>query len=87
MNNNTQNETKYWVDPVYYYGDFSQPKWALYKKFIDEDGDEVEERVMWGFCEDLPGYYDEDPDPEEFTRGIDALIEEELGFLPDYVIG
>lgn len=77
----------FWLDPVYYHGDFSRPKYALYKKYINEDGDEVEEQVLWGFWEEIPGYDSEDANPDDIDNALNAMIRKKLGFVPEYVVG
>lgn len=79
---------RYWLDSDYTHenGDLSRPKYALKKVTLDEDGDEEEETILWGFWEDVPGYGDENANPDDVDKSLDEIIEKELGFLPQYEI-
>ena len=72
---------RYWLDTEFYYGDFSEKKFALHKVDLDEDGDETDEVVMWGFWRDIEG---EDENSQDVS--LNAAIEKELGFVPEYEI-
>lgn len=74
----------YWLDTNYHYGDFSVPKFALYRGYRNGDGRKdrsTEEVILWG------EWYDVELEGGEWYDGVDSLIEEELGFLPEYEIG
>lgn len=79
---------RYWLDTDFTQenGDLSRPKYALKKVTVDEDGDEEEETILWGFWEDVPGYGDENTNPDDIDKALETIIVKELGFLPDYEI-
>ena len=79
---------KYWLDTDFTQenGDLSRQKYALKKVTVDEDGDEEEETILWGFWEDVPGYGDENANPDDIDKALNEIIEKELGFLPEYEI-
>lgn len=75
----------WWVDTDFHYGDFSVPKFAVFRMRRDEDGvkyPDTEELVFWAAYDDVPGCDAESDDWEPVER----YIEERLGFLPDYDI-
>lgn len=76
-------EYYYWFDTDYTYGDYSVPKFALIRgELVDGEKDrDTEEVILWSSYEDAGV----DPKSEDWA-GIDAYIESELGFLPDYEI-
>ena len=77
-------DKEYYLITEYCFGDFSEKKWALFVKNINE-GDEV---VLWKTYSDTPGYpeFDDEDKIDEAWAAIDKCIEEELGFLPDYLV-
>ena len=80
---------RYWLDTDFTQenGDLSRPKYALKKVTVDEDGDEEEETILWGFWEDdIPGYNDEYANPDDIDKALNDIIQKKLGFLPEYEI-
>ena len=75
---------RYWLDPNFYYGDFAIPKFALHEVSFDEDGDEVDNIILWACWHDFPNF---DDDLAFAWDTLDSFIEKELGFLPDYEVG
>lgn len=76
----------YWLDTDFHYGNFSVPKFALYRMELTDgvkDRD-TEEIILWAAYEDLEI---EDLTTEDLAEKVDRYIEEKLGFLPDYDIG
>lgn len=74
----------YWVDPNYYYGDYSVPKFALFWKSPITGEEDI---CFYMAYEDLEGYTDDDDYVDANWEAIDREIENALGFLPDYVVG
>lgn len=73
---------KYWLDPNFYYGDYSVPKFALFWKSTITGEEDI---CFYMAYEDLEGYTDDDVDAN--WAAIDREIEDALGFLPEYVVG
>ena len=86
-----QNYTEFywWIDTDFHYGDFTEPKIALYCMEKDEDGckdTDTEERILWAAYSDIPGCEEAGDDPEKMWEAVDAYIMSELGYVPDYDI-
>ena len=78
-------EKRYWLNTDYVYGDFSEKKWALHEVTNDEDGEEIDDIILWKAYDDTPGY-PSDGDIDTGWKAIDTYIESELGFLPEYEV-
>lgn len=79
----------YWFETEYHYGDYSVPKFALIRGRRGDDGikeRDTEEVILWAAYEDVPGYTGSSDSLETDCEAINAYIEKELGFLPDYEI-
>lgn len=74
----------WWLETEYIYGDFSEKKWALHKVAPNEDGEEVDDIILWKAYSDTPDYPHSDEDIDGGWAAIDKCIESELGFLPEY---
>lgn len=80
----------YWLDTDFHYGDFNEPKFALFR--IDmPDGvkdKETEQLILWSAYSDLDGYDEAEAaeDYEGACRIIDDYITNSIGFLPDYEV-
>lgn len=74
---------KYWIDTAFNYGDFKVPKLGFFEK--DENGNNL---LFWIAYEDLKNYNKniDEVNVERLWGEIDAIIEDELGFLPDYEV-
>lgn len=75
-------EYYYWFDTTYIFGDYNEPKWALWRGELTEDGKKdrkTETVVIWDYVPDTD-------DLDELWEITDRKIEEELGFLPDYEV-
>ena len=80
-------EFYWWIDTEFHYGDFFEPKFALFCMERDEDGhkdEDTEECFFWAAYEDVPGFKDADGDDQAQWDAVDAFITDKLGFLPDY---
>lgn len=87
-----QNEKYYyWMDPNYYYGDFSVSKFALIRgEYNDGEKDrDTEEVILWAAYESIEGMQEamEAEDTDRAQSLIDAYIKSNIGFLPEYEIG
>ena len=76
-------EFYWWIDTDYHYGDFSEPKFALF--CVDKKLDNImlintEELILWAAYDDVCDSESDDWKP------IDEYIAKQLGFLPDYDI-
>lgn len=76
---------RYWIDPIFNYGDFSVKKYAIHE--VDEvDGEENDEIIFWEPYEDA-GINPAEDDEDTIWNLFDKRCEENLGFVPDYEIG
>lgn len=92
-----ESDVRYLLQTDYYAGDFSEPKWCLYKQYWDdeenqwEDFDKEDGGELWGYWQgiyDEIGYDGEEPMSDEQIEAawkiFDEQLKEELGFLPYY---
>ena len=77
----------YWFDTDYNYGDFCNPKWALFRGEYDENRKKdrtTEEVILWGAWDDFDG--DDEEHIDVRWDDVDNYIERTLGFLPEYEV-
>lgn len=74
----------FWMDTEFHSGDYSVPKWAFHCR---EEKTGVDQVILWGAYQDLSTYdpeRGEDQDWDAFWSEIDQIIENELGYCPQY---
>ena len=71
----------FWLNTDFLFGDYSEPKWAFHCKDKNTGVDEV---ILWGAYEDLEAYDPELENWEDLWNEIDQIIENELGYCPNY---
>ena len=75
----------FWLNTDFLLGDYSIHKWAFHCRDKNTGVDEV---ILWGYYQDLSAY---DPERDESDQNwddlgneIDQIIENELGYCPNY---